>query len=63
MAKAGLGTKAGHPGGLSKQLGRGQRPAAGQAEQVGCQPGDLLAQRTGELVDARRQRRDRGGQL
>jgi hypothetical protein len=61
--KAGLGAEPGHPTGLSKQLGRGQRPAAGQAEQVGRQPGDPLAQLSGEPVDACRQRRDRGGQL
>jgi hypothetical protein len=48
---------------LSKQLGCGQRPAAGQAEQVGRQLGDPLAQLSGEPVDARRQSGDRGRQL
>jgi hypothetical protein len=35
--KAGLGAEPGHPGGLGDQLGRGQRPTAGQAEQLGGQ--------------------------
>jgi hypothetical protein len=38
--KAGLGAEPGHPGGLGDELGRGQRPAAGQAEQRGGQPDD-----------------------
>jgi hypothetical protein len=31
--KAGLGAEPGHAGGLGDELGRGQRPAAGQVEQ------------------------------
>jgi hypothetical protein len=48
--KAGLGAEPGHPGGLGDELGRGQRPAAGQAGQRWGQPGDLLAQVTLAMV-------------
>jgi hypothetical protein len=61
--KAGLSANAGHPAGSAMSLAAVSTPAAGQAEQVGRQPGDPLAQRTGELVDARRQRPNRDRQL
>jgi hypothetical protein len=60
MAKAGLGAEPGHPGGLGEELGRGQRPAAGQAEQRRGQPGDLLAELTIQLADLVGERADRG---
>jgi hypothetical protein len=49
--KAGLGAEPGHASGLGDELGRGQRPTAGQAGQGWGLLGDALAQLTVQLAD------------